>query len=139
VKASSRATLVSLLLHLWVSLGANSVLDCFFGGEFSKYVGPLSSIYLFGGWSSSAIVAFVTHLVNLCLDCVNERNHTLFRNSTNSSHQMLDRVKFLYYRWLRTTNITLVSTYHIWWSSPLICLSIDKFLYFIVFLWKIFL
>ncbi|KAK2360207.1 hypothetical protein QL285_085498 [Trifolium repens] len=55
----------------------------------------------------------------------NERNLRVFHNSENSVHQLLDKVKLFSYRWLRTTNITLASNTHCWWSTPLTCLGID--------------
>jgi hypothetical protein len=55
----------------------------------------------------------------------NERNHRVFRNSANTVHQLLDKVKLFSYRWLRATDVTLASSLHCWWSSPLLCLGID--------------
>jgi hypothetical protein len=40
-------------------------------------------------------------------------------------HQLLDKVKLFSYRWMRTTDITLATNVHCWWSSPLLCLGID--------------
>jgi hypothetical protein len=54
----------------------------------------------------------------------NDRNHRLFRNSASSLCQLLDKIKIFSYRWLKTTNINLVSNYHSWWSSSMLCLSI---------------
>ncbi|CAJ2645018.1 unnamed protein product [Trifolium pratense] len=53
-----------------------------------------------------------------------ERNHRLFRGSTSTLHQMLDKIKLFSYRWLKTTSVTLVLNYHSWWSSPLLCLGL---------------
>ncbi|KAK2362515.1 hypothetical protein QL285_087573 [Trifolium repens] len=55
----------------------------------------------------------------------NERNLRVFRNSANFVHQLLDKVKLFSYRWLCTTDVTLATNYHYWWSSPLLCLDID--------------
>ncbi|GAU46852.1 hypothetical protein TSUD_241610 [Trifolium subterraneum] len=41
-----------------------------------------------------------------------ERNHRLFRGSTSSSPQLLDKIKLFSFRWLKTTNPTLVTNYH---------------------------
>jgi hypothetical protein len=49
----------------------------------------------------------------------------LFWNSTNSAYQLLDKVKMFSYRWLKATNVTLVTNYYCWWSNPMLCLSID--------------
>ncbi|PNX88554.1 hypothetical protein L195_g044660 [Trifolium pratense] len=46
-----------------------------------------------------------------------ERNHRLFGGSASTSHQLLDKIKLFSYRWLKTTNVTLVSSYHSWWSD----------------------
>jgi hypothetical protein len=54
-----------------------------------------------------------------------ERNHRVFKNSANYVHQLLDKVKLFSYRWLRTTVVTLATNSHCWWSSSLLCLSID--------------
>jgi hypothetical protein len=66
---------------------------------------------------------------SLFLACVwvvwNERNLIIFQHLENSVHQLLDKVKLFSYRWLKTTNFTLASNIHCWWSSPLICLGID--------------
>ncbi|GAU21589.1 hypothetical protein TSUD_131730 [Trifolium subterraneum] len=52
-----------------------------------------------------------------------ERNNRLFRNSEQSVSQLMDKVKLHFYRWLKASNITLVSNYHCWWSSPFMCLG----------------
>jgi hypothetical protein len=64
----------------------------------------------------------------------NERNLRVFHNSENSVHPLLDKVKLFSYRWLRTTNITLVSNIHCWWSTPSTCLGIDWLFLFYCFL-----
>ncbi|WJX74571.1 hypothetical protein P8452_58208 [Trifolium repens] len=38
---------------------------------------------------------------------------------------LLDKVKLFSYRWLLTTDVTLATNYHYWWSNPLLCLGID--------------
>jgi hypothetical protein len=55
----------------------------------------------------------------------NERNLRLFGTSANSVHQLLEKVKMFSYRWLKATNVSLVTNYHCWWSNPLLCLGID--------------
>ncbi|KAK2382749.1 hypothetical protein QL285_070265 [Trifolium repens] len=55
----------------------------------------------------------------------NERNQRLFRNTENSVHHLLGKVKMFSFRWLRTTNATLGINLHCWWSNPLLCLDID--------------
>ncbi|XP_045791761.1 uncharacterized protein LOC123886488 [Trifolium pratense] len=53
-----------------------------------------------------------------------ERNHRLFRGSTCTSHQLLDKIKLFSYRWLKSKNITLALNCHSWWSSPLLCMGL---------------
>ncbi|CAJ2638513.1 unnamed protein product [Trifolium pratense] len=53
-----------------------------------------------------------------------ERNYRVFRGSSSTLHQMLDKIKLFSYRWLKTKNFTLVTNYHRWLSSPLLCLSL---------------
>jgi hypothetical protein len=55
----------------------------------------------------------------------NERNQRLFRNAATPLPQLLDKVKLSSFRWLKTTNVSLVLHYHSWWSNPLLCLGID--------------
>ncbi|KAK2403415.1 hypothetical protein QL285_052853 [Trifolium repens] len=79
--------------------------------------------------SAGGLSARRSFLQLVCLACVwvvwNERNLRVFHNSENSVHQLLDKVKLFSYRWLKTTNITLASNTHCWWSTPLTCLGID--------------
>jgi hypothetical protein len=61
----------------------------------------------------------------LCVWVVgNERNQRLFRNSECTLDQLLEKVKIFSYHWMKTLNISLVTNYHSWWSSPFICLNI---------------
>ncbi|GAU28865.1 hypothetical protein TSUD_293170 [Trifolium subterraneum] len=53
-----------------------------------------------------------------------ERNQRLFRGSSNSLSQMLDKIKLLTYRWLKATNSNLALNYHSWWSSPLVSMGL---------------
>jgi hypothetical protein len=53
-----------------------------------------------------------------------ERNHRLFRGTSCTPIQMLDKIKLYSFRWLKATNVTLASNCHSWWSSPLICLGL---------------
>jgi hypothetical protein len=99
------------------------VLDWLCDGGSSKSCWSLCLVYLFSRWSPSASVLYATHLVGLCVDCVEWKKLLLFRNSANSLSQMLDKVKLISYRWLKTTNINLVSNYHSWWSSSLVRLG----------------
>jgi hypothetical protein len=65
----------------------------------------------------------------ICLACVwvmwNERNHHLFRDAASPVPLLLEKVKMFSFRWLKTTNVTIGSNYHTWWSNSLLCLGID--------------
>jgi hypothetical protein len=80
-------------------------------------------------YSAGGIRAWRSFLQLVWLACVwvvwNERNHRVFRNTTNSMQQLLDKVKLYSYRWMQTTNVTLGSNFHCWWSNPFLCLGID--------------
>ena len=54
-----------------------------------------------------------------------DRNDRLFRNSSSSLQQLLDKVKHYSLWWLKTSNDTFVFGTHNWWSNPLVCLGID--------------
>jgi hypothetical protein len=55
----------------------------------------------------------------------NERNQRLFSNTASPISLLVEKVKMFSFRWLKTTNATLVTNYHTWWSNPLLCLGID--------------
>jgi hypothetical protein len=80
-------------------------------------------------YSAGGLRARRSFLQIISLACVwvlwNERNQPLFRNVGSFVHHMLDKVKLFSFRWLKTTNVALVSNYHIWWSNPLLCLGND--------------
>jgi hypothetical protein len=80
-------------------------------------------------YSAGGLRARRSFLQLVLLACVwvvwNERNLRVFRNSTNTLHQLLDKVKIFSYWWLRTTDVTLEAHFHAWWSNPFLCLGID--------------
>jgi hypothetical protein len=55
----------------------------------------------------------------------NERNQRLFSDTASPISLLVEKVKMFSFRWLKTTNATLVTNYHTWWSNPLLCLGID--------------
>jgi hypothetical protein len=55
----------------------------------------------------------------------NEKNHRLFRNAASPVHHLLEKIKMFSFRWLMSTNVTLATNYHSWWSDSLLCLGID--------------
>ncbi|CAJ2670867.1 unnamed protein product [Trifolium pratense] len=78
--------------------------------------------------SAGASRARRSFLQLLWLVCVwviwTERNHRLFKGSTDTPHLLLDKIKLFSFRWLKSTSITLASNYHSWWSDPLLCLGL---------------
>jgi hypothetical protein len=80
-------------------------------------------------YSTGGLRARRSFLQLVWLACVwvvwSERNLRIFRNSEHTVHQLLDKVKLFSYRWMRTTDVTLATNFHCWWSSPLLCLGID--------------
>jgi hypothetical protein len=54
----------------------------------------------------------------------NERNNRFFNNSHSSTHEMLDKVKFHSFWWLKANNATFVFGCQRWWSDLLFCLGI---------------
>ncbi|KAK2383636.1 hypothetical protein QL285_071069 [Trifolium repens] len=71
-----------------------------------------------GRWRRS----FLQLIWLLCVWIVgNERIQRLFKNSEKSIPRLLDKVKLYSYRWLKSTNTTLVFNYRT--SCPFICLS----------------
>jgi hypothetical protein len=80
-------------------------------------------------YSTGSLRARRPFLHIIWLACVwvvwNEQNHRLFRNVASPVPQLLDKVKMFSFRWLKATNVTLVSNYNSWWSNPLLFLGID--------------
>ncbi|KAK2396169.1 hypothetical protein QL285_057836 [Trifolium repens] len=89
----------------------------------------LSNHFVQFTYSTGGLRARRSFLQLVWLACVwvvwSERNHRIFRNSEHIVHQLLDKVKLFSYRWMRTTDVTLATNSHCWWSSPLLCLGID--------------
>jgi hypothetical protein len=100
----------------------------------------ISEHFLQFSYSAGGLLARRYFLQLIWLACVwviwNERNLRLFGSSANSVHQLLDKVKMFSYRWLKATNVSLVTNYHCWWSNPLLCLGIWlTVLYLLVDFW----
>jgi hypothetical protein len=66
------------------------------------------------------------HLVWLCCIWVlwTERNHRLFVNKTNTTFQLVEKVKMYSLRWLKAKNVCFPFGYHMWWQNILACLGI---------------
>ncbi|WJX93598.1 hypothetical protein P8452_75105 [Trifolium repens] len=80
-------------------------------------------------YSAGGLCARRSFLQLIWLACVwvlwNKRNHRLFSGTACPVPLLLEKVKMFSFRWLKTTNVNLVSNYHTWWSNPLLCLGID--------------
>jgi hypothetical protein len=62
----------------------------------------------------------------LCVWLVwNERNNRLFNSSHTPNTELIDKVKFHSYWWLKANNVAFVFGCQQRWSDPLICLDID--------------
>ncbi|KAK2413211.1 hypothetical protein QL285_035944 [Trifolium repens] len=80
--------------------------------------------FTFSAGGSRARRSFLQLIWLACVWVVwTERNHRLFRGTASTLHQLLDKIKLFSFRWLKTTNVTLVSNCHSWWSSPMLCLG----------------
>ena len=55
----------------------------------------------------------------------NERNNKLFNNIQTPLAQILYKVKFHSYWWLKAKNAMFVYGSQRWWSDPLVCLGFD--------------
>jgi len=55
----------------------------------------------------------------------NEHNNELFNNIQTPIIELMDKVKYNFYWWLKANNTTFVYGSQRWWSDPLLCLSID--------------
>jgi hypothetical protein len=55
----------------------------------------------------------------------NERNNRHFNTVETPIFQLLDKVKFHSYWWLKANNVSFVYGSQSWWSDPLLCLGID--------------
>jgi len=70
--------------------------------------------------------SFLPH-VWLCFVWVlwNERNNQIFKNIESPILHLLDKVKLHSFWWMKTTNINIRLSFHLWWSCPFVCLGID--------------
>jgi len=55
----------------------------------------------------------------------NERNNRFFNNIHTSIHELMDKVKFHSYRWMKANKATFVFGCQRRWLDPLYCLGID--------------
>ena len=82
--------------------------------QFTNYLG-----------GTRARLSFLQLLWLLCVWMVrNERDNRLFNNSHPPNTELIDKVMFHSYWWLKANNIVFVFGCQQWWSDPLTCLSI---------------
>jgi len=53
-----------------------------------------------------------------------ERNNRIFKDKAEDLAQLLDRVKFVSFSWLKANRLTSTFSYNDWWRHPLICMSV---------------
>jgi len=87
--------------------------------------------------SAKKRTSFLQLIWLLCVWVVwNERYNRLFNNIQSSIDQLLEKVKFHSFWWLKAKNATFVYGSLSWWSDPLLCLGIDwPWFVIIVCLW----
>jgi hypothetical protein len=62
----------------------------------------------------------------LCIWTIwNARNNMIFNNVQATSRELIEKVKFNFYWWLKANRATFVYDSQRWWSDPLLCLGID--------------
>jgi len=76
--------------------------------------------------SAKKRTSFLQLIWLLCVWMIwNERNNRLFNNIQISIDQLLEKVNFHSFWWLKAKNTTFVYGSQSWWSDPLLCLGID--------------
>lgn len=69
--------------------------------------------------------SFLQLLWLLCVWLIwQKRNNKLFKNSQLTISELIDKVKFYSYWWLKANNTSFVFGSQRWWSEPLRCLGI---------------
>jgi hypothetical protein len=54
-----------------------------------------------------------------------ERNNRIFKAKESAVLQLLEKIKVHSLWWMKAHNANICINSHMWWSSPLVCLSID--------------
>jgi hypothetical protein len=119
------STLIPLLQYFWLPMATCSFMDWILAIDAHTLPDHFVHItYSIGGlWARRSFLQLIW------LTCVwvvwNERNHRLFKNAASPVHHLLDKIKMLSFRWLKTKNVTIVRNYHSWWSNSFYCLGIN--------------
>jgi len=75
---------------------------------------------------SKARQSFLQLIWLLCVWLVwNERNNRLYNNIQTTIEQLVEKVKFHPFWWLKANKANFMYGTQRWWSDPLICLGID--------------
>jgi len=61
------------------------------------------------------------------------KEHLLFANKTNTTVQLLEKVKIYSLRWLKTKNVCFPFGYHMWLQNLLPCLGLTDVYFHRVF------
>jgi hypothetical protein len=56
----------------------------------------------------------------------NDRNQILINNIESFIDQLLDKVKYYSFWWLKASNVIFVYGFASWWSNPMVCLEIGE-------------
>jgi hypothetical protein len=55
-----------------------------------------------------------------------ERNNRIFKSKALDLGQLVDKVKFVSFSWLRANRLTSAFSYNDWWRHPLICMGVRE-------------
>jgi len=53
-----------------------------------------------------------------------EKNNKIFKDKVEDLAQLLDKVKFVSFSWLKANRLTSTFNYNDWWRHPLICMGV---------------
>jgi hypothetical protein len=83
--------------------------------QFTHFTGP-----------SKKRTSFLQLIWLLCVWVVwNDRNNRLFNNTQPTIDQLLEKIKFHSFWWLKANNVNYVYGSQRWWLDPMRCLGID--------------
>ena len=117
------SSFISLMWYFWFSLDISAFMDWHLGGGL-HFLRDHFVQFTYSAGDSRVRRSFLQLIWLACVWVVwTERNHKLFRGTSRTPIQMLDKIKLYSFRWLKATNVTLASNCHSWWSSPRLCLG----------------
>jgi hypothetical protein len=86
--------------------------------------GHFSQFYHLGGVSRSRQFILQIIWIASVWEIWKERNNRIFKAQESSIMQVVDRIKFLTFKWLKVKFINISLNYHVWWLSPFTILGI---------------